>query len=859
MMKKRMFPVAVMLCAFMTVPRLCAADLEATVIPLFSETEKTLPHGLWMSGINNAEFKQVEQGGRLVMILNGQQGAVGFNGHTPLKFSELPENASITIRFRSKRENLPNKIMFSWRFANQKRSPAAAQQIKDSSRWQIVTLPLPPSVDGETEIRGYWITFEREGSYEIAEIAVTEKSKLNFDPIPAKALFSSDVLTISGRAAAEVQSVTARIGTSPLAGAAVRNGTFSLKIPKEKLPVAEFCSITLDAVAGNVIGSRALPELFIYPTLKQTRLKQVTVQNGKLYRDGRPFAFTGTNYTDFQLGLSIRPDMDYHSIASAVKRMAEWKMNVIRLPLNVGLIQPAEGIFPDDPRWKEEYRKHGLKEYYFDYVDYLIALAGDCGLYVVLDFHGFPVDPYRYFLGGQPSDRVKGKPGTAISWLENDKKSDRTFPEFRNRHEVKALEESFRWLARHWKGNTNLLGFEVPYNEPHDAFMSIPKNFNRITGKITSIIHAVDPERLVFSMPASWGHDNVSWPATWFPPAGIAGGAPHFYVANGPVPLRPEAQKSPNPWLCRDVKQTFAYALPAVLLPYSGCEYPVYNGEGGEYGHGSFLPGMKPDEAADYMIENTLVQCYAAGLSGALQWTLWSEAESFRPYEKIYEKQYTRFGDVYRAGPVDWSNAEVALIQNVAAVPIQNGYNHACVPFAQLMLNLHLNGNVRYWSDDQIIYSGLTNVSEGLEQVSEARLESSCKAIIVDSRNLDSRVRAALEALDTPVLWTDDPAALETGKVAAFLSAAGVKVNRKSPPEIQLIEGPGHLIAYRRMGEDSRSRIYPMLKRTGNFTLTDENGRIVFRGNSDELYQKGIVLALPKWRSAILTIAKENP
>ena len=122
----------------------------------------------------------------------------------------------------------------------------------------------------------------------------------------------------------------------------------------KKLPVAEFCSITLDAVAGKVIDSRELPKLFIYPTLKQTRLEPVSVKNGKLYRAERPFAFTGTNYTDFQLGLSIRPDMDYHSIASAVKRMADWKMSVIRLPLNVGLVQPAEGVFPDDPRWKEE-------------------------------------------------------------------------------------------------------------------------------------------------------------------------------------------------------------------------------------------------------------------------------------------------------------------------------------------------------------------------------------------------------------------------------------------------------------------------------------------------------------------------
>lgn len=148
------------------------------VIVLFSSAKKETPHGLWMNGINRAEFKQIEQNGHFVMILKGRQGVVGFNGHTPLKSTELPENGLIRIRFRSDRSGTDNKIIFSWRLDNQKRSTAASQKFKESEQWQTILLPLP-AIIAETGAKGYWITFEEDGNYEISDIDVIEKKQGN--------------------------------------------------------------------------------------------------------------------------------------------------------------------------------------------------------------------------------------------------------------------------------------------------------------------------------------------------------------------------------------------------------------------------------------------------------------------------------------------------------------------------------------------------------------------------------------------------------------------------------------------------------------------------------------------------------
>src|SRR5690606_34682757 len=131
-----------------------------------------------------------------------------------------------------------------------------------------------------------------------------------------------------------------------------------------------------------------------------------------------------------------------------------------------------------------------------------------------------------------------------------------------------------------------------------------------------------------------------------------------------------------------------------------------------------FLPDTPREEATPLMLEAQIVQAYAAGWAGNLGWTLTGHHSVYTPVVDIYEELYRRFTPVYAAGPLDLDRAEVLFVQNVGAVPIDNGLNHAAVPFARLALDLHLTP-VHYMTDDQLLSTGLVQMAVGLEQVEQ--------------------------------------------------------------------------------------------------------------------------------------------
>jgi len=250
--------------------------------------------------------------------------------------------------------------------------------------------------------------------------------------------------------------------------------------------------------------------------------------------------------------------------------------------------------------------------------------------------------------------------------------------------------------------------------------------------------------------------------------------------------------------------------------------------------------------ASDYMYEATLAQSYAAGLAGHVNWTM-LRAGSNGDDTQIYAK-------LMKGGPVDWSNAEVALIQNTEAAPTSNGHNFSVVPFVDLFLSLHL-GPVHYLPDDYLIFNGLSRRSEGLEQVSASSIDlSRYKAVVADSRNLDARVAALLKGAKVPILWVDDPKDLDLDKLASFLENAGAHVDRKTPAGLQIAVSPSNVLLYRRAGEGGKSLVFPFVKREGSFKLVDESGKTLFSGSAEELREKGVEVELDKWRSLILEI-----
>ncbi len=569
--------------------------------------------------------------------------------------------------------------------------------------------------------------------------------------------------------------------------------------------------------------------------------------------DGEPWGFVGMNYTRFLIEFSIRSHDNFKRVDEEVRTHADWGVTVLRVPLNLSMFQPAPGIFPDSPEYKDILRRHGLRPEFYELFEHFISMCGRHGIRVSLEWHEMPTDPYRYFVGGNFKDKGTGKPGTGIAWLfdqQTGKAAAPGDPAF-----IQAIVDTNAWLARRFKGNGNILCFEAPYNEPHSASDSSDRTWRELASAAARAVVLEDPERLVFGMTSGWGHDNTMPSTTWRLPDLLTGMCPHYYLGNGPVPTRSDAPQRKEPWLARDVDKIFSYSFAAVALPHSAARYPVWNGESGEHGYSSFLPDMDRFEAASLMVEAQLVQAYAAGFVGSLGWTLTGHETVYDPMKGIYREMYRRFSPVFAAGPVDYHSPEVLFVQNPGAAPIENALNYACVPFAKLVLDLHL-APVHYMTDDQLLAEG-AQISVGLEQVVEAGSRLGYRAAVVDSRNLDSRALALLKSSGMKILVTDNPEGLRRDELSGFLERAGVALDRKTPAELQLVAGPKHLVAYRRSGDGSAT-IYPRLARTGQFQLIDEQDNIVFVGDATRLAEAGLPVDLPKWRSAIFEIRGEN-
>ena len=558
--------------------------------------------------------------------------------------------------------------------------------------------------------------------------------------------------------------------------------------------------------------------------------------------NGKKIAMLGINYTKFNIdGMNFQAD--YGRIRSDIERMYDMGITVIRIPINAGFLQPGQGIFPDNPLHKKILAEHDLNDQWMECLDYFIDYAGSFGMYSVLEYHDFPVDPFRYHFGGYNNHAVgTGVAGKAPAWMARDMTQSDEFNITRPLH-YQALIDCHRWLARHYKGNPNIAFFEVPWNEPHDQFMSIEDNYRAVTKACVDAVKSEDPDRICMAMPAGWGHDNVTKTITWMLDSFVDGNAPHFYMANGPVPLRDDYQQYNENWLARDYDQTMEYSAPAMLLPFTAVDYPVFLGEGGDYGNETILPQYPADESAEIMLEAATVQFYGMDTVGFTSWTIWDDPTGFA--EEAYKKVLPRYADVYKGGKVVSRDADIAFVQNQFAATTENGHNYACVPIAKLAMDLHLLPGAHYYTEDQF-QDKFSPTNQDMP------LQLPYKAVVADKRNMTDTTIQQLEAQSVPVLLCEDITQLTKEELAAFLTDAGVVIDQKTSEDIWVIEAPNHLVLYRRKNESNGSEtVYPMLKHAGQFSLVDEQGGEVFRGTAQQLHETGFAAEVKKWEGNI--------
>lgn len=798
------------------------------------------------------------QSGGVSVSLSGEKALLcwNFNGHFALSKETLPADSTLKIELlvdAVKDFEGPLKLGFFDREDGKPGKPSLlSASLKAGEKGRRLRFAVPELSEGGA--KGFYLSAGSPFEAIVREAAVVSLRDVMLDALPKLALFKNASLKLSGRTAGASSKVLLKAyapddpSFAPLLRELqAKDGLFESSFSKSELPEWRSCVFEASLPGVQAPEGVSIPvQAFVFPSLSSKALPALAVENGTLVKGGAPFAFVGINYPAFSLGF-CRSRENRAALASEVKRFSDWGVSMVRLPLTVSMIQAAEGVFPDDPRWREELETRKINVGYIDEIDYFLDLCSEKGVYVAIDWHETPCNPFRYFTGGNTKDKDSGKPGDAIAWLCDDKTKAVKF-DYSNPRHLKALLTTHSWMARHLKGRSNVLGFEVPMNEPYDAYMSVQANWSRVVTDCALAVKREDPERLTFSQCPNWAHNNEAWAFTWLNPYGLDGQGPHHYMANGPIPVR----KGETHFLARDPERTFALSLPSLLFASMTWRQPMYNGEGGEHGADKLLPEMDHALAADYMYEASLAQCYAAGLAGHVNWTLLGPRDDVA----IYAKHGPRYAKLLKNGPVDWSKAEVALILNSEAVHSSNGHNFSVVPFVDAMLSLHL-GPVHYLPDDYLIYNGLARVSEGLEQVSGCSVDlSKYKAVVVDRRNLDQRVAAILERSGAKILWTDNVAKLPLDELVGFLAKSGVELDRRSPPGIQIAVGARNVLLYRRAGEGGRSLVYPAVKRNGPFKLVDESGKLVFSGTSEELKEKGFEAELGKWRSLILEIVE---
>lgn len=378
-------------------------------------------------------------------------------------------------------------------------------------------------------------------------------------------------------------------------------------------------------VRGHTVGCMgrygslvALVLLLACPSHCRAELSALRVVDGVLVNEeGQRVGLLGINLFSTHLGWSREQPVEV--MKEELTAIANLGFNALRVPLNMGYIEPAPDVFPDDPRYAQIMQKHGLKPGFPAFLDALVAHAGELGMYVIPEFHEFPSNPWRYFLGG--NEHARDKPGTAIAWMAAD--AEHTKLEKAVEYVPKALE----WLARHYQGNPTIAALEVPWNEPVGGQLNEADFYFQLVKSCAQAVKRGDPQRLVFQDTQDWGACVNYLPSSscWKTPWEVDGLFPHYYFGmHCPrAPLNSAFECAPAHWASWFV----------------GYGKPVFIGEWGDAGlrwatwqrlneaalapYREAEPTLKDGLSAEFhrtMVQSMLTQWERLGVQGTFLW-----------------------------------------------------------------------------------------------------------------------------------------------------------------------------------------------------------------------------------------------
>ena len=505
--------------------------------------------------------------------------------------------------------------------------------------------------------------------------------------------------------------------------------------------------------------------------------------------------------------------------------LSNYGFNALRVMLPMHLFLPAPDVLPHDPGYKEILQKHGFKTEFIPWLDRFIDYCGKHGIYTILDIHTFPVKEDYSWLS------------TPITWAGEKRGSEC------EKAISKEMPKVWGWLAKHYKGNPYIAGFEIPFNEPNSSWINDnPDILYKLLEDCTEAIKREDHERLIFMEGANFGslHDFDLIPSSscWEVPEGIEGTFPHEYLG-----MHSPTSTSFDAWL---PNWTSWFTAPGNLIMV------------GEWGVVVRLEDVGKNQVDPAKIENgkklidaSLASWYSMGVEGVfyLGWNkgLYNCLNEYFGHQipEILTPIY-KFMPLWKKG-TSGRKAEVAIVSSSSAGVRGNyGAKSSLYSISERLLDLH----VTPWD---VLFD--ESVLEHPEWLNRYRVAILLEEGLKNREQIEKVVSMrGLPCLKIKAAWPDTDMGIKK-----FLLKNGIKVNTKTAENILIGYGEGGFVIYERKGRAGSYHIYPALKREGKLKIIDvETSAVMDEGDGKEIFEEGFSIELGKNEARVYLVTEQK-
>ena len=548
-------------------------------------------------------------------------------------------------------------------------------------------------------------------------------------------------------------------------------------------------------------------------------------------RDGKPVGLFGTSF-DIHSNLWNWWATDWSRVFEAwgrrnVELVALYGMNVVRLAFAAPFFMPKPGVGPEHPEFerafaefermaREEWKKEPSLKYgrcgeeYLKFMDRIIEHCRQNGIYVVLDWHQWP-DGKRWAWGWWPD-------------VDLDQILD-------------GLVDVWRRLAKRYKDEPAVLGFDIPFNEPTQKWAMDDERYRRLVERIVKVIKGEAPDKLIFMEPQDWGHhcdvSEVHPISLWDFPEGVDAVYPHYYLGiHLPNTDRIEAYKG---WLANWLSW---FMKPAVIGEWDpshaylrGC------------GQRKWEAGLDPEfpEGMSRCIDAHLAYFYAQGVQMLNQWAWYGDPWARKGADTVLK--FIHFWREHPPIPFERAKVKVGLICN-SRYRANYGQSRDLQLLVDELLDCHICPFKTVFEKCVLQRPGV------LKQFD---------ALIVYTKGMSTKSLDIIERSKVPAMFVKEVRKGRTAGIARFLKRCGIEVDERTPKNILIAYGVKGFLVYERYGEGGKFRVHPRIPARGRIVVRNyATKEVVAKGTAEEIWRQGFTVRLERNRAKLFEWESER-